>query len=278
MIRRESCFSGQSVIQFIIIESEQDMLFLFDIDGTLFDNEKRVIQESTVKALQKIKQKHKIGIATGRAEFMLYSIKEIISLIDYFVLINGQIVKVGDRTIFSQPIAVELIEPLVRDFDKLNLAYGFEGELDEAVSRIDDGVIGSFDILALELPPINKEYYLERNVYQLWVFCSPEDMTTLARRHPHFQFIRWFERGYDVLPVAASKSEGVKKLIKHLGIDISEVVAFGDGDNDYELIADAGIGIAMGNASDKVKSAADYITAPVSEDGVFKALKHYKFI
>jgi hydroxymethylpyrimidine pyrophosphatase-like HAD family hydrolase len=34
----------------------------------------------------------------------------------------------------------------------------------------------------------------------------------------------------------------------------------------------------MGNASDKVKSAADYITAPVSEDGVFKALKHYKFI
>lgn len=63
-----------------------------------------------------------------------------------------------------------------------------------------------------------------------------------------------------------------------MGIDISEVVAFGDGDNDYELIADAGIGIAMGNASDKVKSAADYITAPVSEDGVFKALKHYKFI
>lgn len=254
------------------------MLFLFDIDGTLFDNQNRVVPDSTIKALRELKKNHQIGIATGRAGFMLYAVEEIVDLVDYFVLINGQIVKAGDKTIFSEPIDTGLIAALVKDFEKFNLAYGFEGEKDEAISRVDDNVVDSFAVLDLHLPPVNKNYFREREVYQVWVFCTPEMADELRRAHPYFQFIRWFDRGYDVLPVTASKGAAVKRLINHLGIDASDVVAFGDGDNDYEMIAEAGIGIAMGNASEKVKAAADYVTAPVDADGLYKALKHFKFI
>src|SRR5690554_4610628 len=146
-------------------------LFLFDIDGTLFDNSNRKVHLSTVKALKKLKKNYKLGIATGRAEFMLYSIHNLIDLIDYFVLINGQIVKTKSFTIYSNPIAVNEIAPLIKDFENMKLAYGFEGEKDEAISRIDNNVIQSFQVLDLKLPPINKNYYKEREVFQMWVFC-----------------------------------------------------------------------------------------------------------
>ena len=55
-------------------------------------------------------------------------------------------------------------------------------------------------------------------------------------------------------------------------------MAFGDGGNDIGMLRHAGIGIAMGNANDEVKAAADYVTASVDEDGIYKALKHFGVI
>ena len=54
-------------------------------------------------------------------------------------------------------------------------------------------------------------------------------------------------------------------------------MALGDGGNDIPIIKQAGIGIAMGNANASVKEVADYVTASVDEDGIYKALKHWIF-
>ena len=253
-------------------------LFLFDIDGTLFDNDNRIVSQSTITALKKLQENHKIGIATGRAEFMLYSIKEIIDIIDYFVLINGQIVKTKNEVLYSKPLPIKSITSLITDFERLNLAYGFEGAESEAISKIDNDVISSFNRLALHLPPINKQFYLQNEVFQLWVFCSVEEAHQLALKHPEYRFIRWFYHGYDVLPVNASKNCGIKELLKHLDLGFEDVVAFGDGDNDYEMIEKVGMGIAMGNATEKVKSVAKYVTDKVNEDGIYNALKILKYI
>ena len=56
---------------------------------------------------------------------------------------------------------------------------------------------------------------------------------------------------------------------------MNRMVAFGDGGNDLTMIREAGIGIAMGNANDVLKQAADYITTTVDDDGVLNALRHY---
>ena len=55
-------------------------------------------------------------------------------------------------------------------------------------------------------------------------------------------------------------------------------MAFGDGENDMEMLRFAGIGVAMGNSSDPVKAAADYVTDTVDNDGIEKALRHFGMI
>ena len=55
-------------------------------------------------------------------------------------------------------------------------------------------------------------------------------------------------------------------------------MAFGDGENDIEMLKFAGIGVAMGNAKEKTKEAADYVTDTVENHGVLKALRHFELI
>ena len=64
----------------------------------------------------------------------------------------------------------------------------------------------------------------------------------------------------------------------HRGFDPSRTIAFGDGGNDLSMIVQAGIGIAMANATDELKQHADYITDSVDEDGIRNALRHFNVI
>ena len=70
----------------------------------------------------------------------------------------------------------------------------------------------------------------------------------------------------------------VEKVLQHYGIPKNLSFAIGDGDNDRAMLQSCGHGIAMGNACSELKAAAEYITAGIQQDGVFKALKHYKLI
>ena len=65
-----------------------------------------------------------------------------------------------------------------------------------------------------------------------------------------------------------SKSSALKALCKHLGISQTEVIAFGDGENDIDMLQFAGLGVAMGNASNYVQSKADYVTLSNEENGI----------
>lgn len=253
-------------------------LFLFDIDGTLYDNDQRKVHDSTKEALIELRKTAHIGIATGRAEFMLYSIEDIIDLFDDFVLINGQYIKSNGEVVYSNSIDRNQISRLCKLMEELNITYGFQGSNDEAISNIDSRVLKSFDKLGLELPKINKDYYLNNDVYQVWAFCGNDEARILQNECPYFQFIKWLDVGFDILPVNASKGKGVIKLANHLEIDMKDVVVFGDGDNDYEMIKNAGLGIAMGNATKKVKEVADYVTSDIGDDGIYKALKRFNFI
>ena len=64
-------------------------------------------------------------------------------------------------------------------------------------------------------------------------------------------------------------------LCQHFGIRQEETIAFGDGGNDIDMLQWAGIGIAMGNASDEVKKAADWVTTDVDHEGIEHAISHF---
>lgn len=89
---------------------------------------------------------------------------------------------------------------------------------------------------------------------------------------------RWHPAFTDITSSDADKSNGLARMAEFLGLDISETMAFGDGGNDISIIRKAGVGIAMGNAGDNVKAAADYITTSVDDDGIRNALRHYRII
>ena len=92
--------------------------------------------------------------------------------------------------------------------------------------------------------------------------------------HPdEFSFVRFHDRGVDVIPKVGSKAQGIAKLAAALNVVPADVVAFGDGQNDREMLASAGIGIAMGNASDEVKTHADRVTTDCNHDGIANGLK-----
>ncbi|KAK9829817.1 hypothetical protein WJX72_008049 [[Myrmecia] bisecta] len=79
----------------------------------------------------------------------------------------------------------------------------------------------------------------------------------------------------EVLPAGASKGRGLERLLKHLGIPAERVMAVGDGENDLEMLQMVGLGVAMGNAGEKVKSAANAVTATNDEDGLAQAIERY---
>lgn len=81
-----------------------------------------------------------------------------------------------------------------------------------------------------------------------------------------------------VLQEEITKSVAILKVLDYFNIHQSEAIAFGDGENDIDMIELAGLGIAMGNSSDKLKSVADFVTKKSSEDGIEFALKKFKVL
>ncbi len=79
----------------------------------------------------------------------------------------------------------------------------------------------------------------------------------------------------DIAPMGTSKASGLDFLTQHLGIDQVDVLAVGDGNNDVEMLAWAGLGVAMGQAQPEVISSADEVTGTIDDDGVVDVLRRY---
>lgn len=82
----------------------------------------------------------------------------------------------------------------------------------------------------------------------------------------------------NVLEEDVSKSVAIKELLDYFGLKKEEAIAFGDGENDIDMLELVDLGIAMGNANEKLKSTANFVTKDSSEDGIEWALKKYELI
>ena len=87
--------------------------------------------------------------------------------------------------------------------------------------------------------------------------------------------IREVLSNYKKYYVIDGKETSPEKLCERLGIDASEAIAFGDGENDLSMFSAVGTSVAMGNAQDTVKAAATYVTTAVDDDGIYNAAKHF---
>ncbi|MBP5503656.1 MAG: Cof-type HAD-IIB family hydrolase [Bacteroidales bacterium] len=254
----------------------------FDIDGTLVSFNTHTIPDSTIAALELAhKNGVKIFISTGRPKVFVINLKQIEHLISGYILNNGAVSFVGNETVSCHPIPPNEVDIIINDAQQFDYPYIIMGEKDFAVvkfepvvDRIFDEELKIFNIRNGKTP----EEVLKQRIFQITPFIYSDHEKHLLPKIPGCMSNRWNPEFTDITSKFADKGKGLTAMAEHLGLQISETMAFGDGGNDIPIIRCAGVGVAMGNADDDVKQVADYVTNTVDEDGVYNALKHFNVI
>ena len=92
---------------------------------------------------------------------------------------------------------------------------------------------------------------------------------------PNCEATRWSPAFIDVIPAGGGKHVAIEKIMEYYGYKKDEIMAFGDGGNDIDMIKTAGCGVAMANGCDEIKRCADVITRTNDEEGVAYILEKY---
>ncbi|WP_394674144.1 Cof-type HAD-IIB family hydrolase [uncultured Chryseobacterium sp.] len=249
----------------------------FDIYGTLFSLKTKSIPESAQKALKNLRKKGiKVIAATGRSINDLHHIGHL--EFDGFLTFNGgYCVTVDGEVMFRQTIHPEDIKNLIRFSEKSDVSFSLMYEDKVRISHESPQVLELYEHVNLPVPPLySKEIPDFENVLQANVFIGPEYEDSFMKEvMPNSLSSRWTSLFADVNPGGISKQKGVQQFCDHFNIDISETMAFGDGGNDISMLKCVKIGVAMGNAGDHVKEAADFVTDDVDDHGVESALIHF---
>lgn len=130
--------------------------------------------------------------------------------------------------------------------------------------------------IAGELPSL--ESVLAEGVSEFTPFFSKQTEAELMAELDNCECSRWYPAFMDITRKGVNKGLAVNDISAFLGISIAETMAIGDGDNDVPMLIAAGIGIAMGNSTDDVKSKADDVTDDIDNDGLSKVLRKYGVI
>lgn len=245
----------------------------FDVDGTLYNSNKQLPQSAKEAIFKARENGHEIAIATGRAPFMIQNLLDELQ-IDTFVTFNGQYVVYKGNVIFTDQIPNEMLQKILNYGEKNEHPFVFINDVEMIATAPNyTSISESLATLHYPYPVINASYYLQRPVYQTLLFAKQHEQEQYEKEFPNVQFIRWHEYSCDMLPAGGSKARGIQKLIEHINFPMEDVIAFGDGLNDIEMLSSVGYSVAMGNGHEKAKAVASYIAKSVDEDGIANAMK-----
>ena len=129
----------------------------------------------------------------------------------------------------------------------------------------------------LKWPMVN-DTIKQQPILQVMATISPQEDEAFLKHFPHTKALRWTDSFADVIFIEGGKDKGIDHMIAHYGIDLKNVMAFGDGANDILMLKHVAYGIAMGNASDDVKAVACYVTDESHRNGIRKACQHFQIL
>lgn len=252
-------------------------IIFFDIDGTLVSFKTHRIPESTIDAVRRVREQGiKVWIATGRPMPFINNIADL--EVDGIISVNGANCRTNQGvTIHTKPIEKDDILRMMEEQKRTGIAVVYAGN-ERAILAAPNGIPESvhevynlLDLPCPELYPVEEALTFE--VMQVIAFFRTEDSKhIMGDILQNCNETRWHPEFADCVAKDTDKATGIDTVIKYYGFDISETMAFGDGGNDITMLKHAGIGVAMGNANDNVKAAADIVTTSVDEDGVAKIL------
>lgn len=255
----------------------------FDIDGTLVSFDTHAIPASTIEALIAARAKGlKIFIATGRPKAIINNLTLLQeqNLIDGYITMNGAYCFVGDEVIYKSAVPKEEVQTMAQFCEDKGYPCFFVAEHHISVCQPNDLVRKIFyEFLHVdEVPVFSFEKAMRDEIFQLTPFINAEEEKEILPYIPNCEIGRWFPAFVDVTAKGNNKQRGIDEIINHFGIKLEETMAFGDGGNDISMLRHAAISVAMGQAGDEVKQAANYVTTPVDENGIWNAMKHFEII
>ena len=251
----------------------------FDVDGTLVSHKSKSVPNSARRAIVQLrKQGIKVFLSTGRHIHELKNMPTNGMDFDGYVLLNGQLgLDEKQKIVFSNPFGKEDVDGLLDIFHKKEYPFVLVNAEGHYMNFINEFVEVAMAGVSTAVPKIQE--YRGEELYQATVFALPEEDEEFAKKLPKgCKMARWGRHGADIIAAEGGKAVGMHFFSELLGILPEEMMAFGDAQNDIDMIEYAGVGIAMGNAEECLKEIADYVTMSVDEDGVLYALKEFGII
>lgn len=250
----------------------------FDVDGTLLSYKDNRVCPSARAAIAKLQEKGILCIvATGRHMIQLSKLPVADIPFDAFVMLNGQLILDKQQNVlFGMPIEGKAKDFLVKSFNDRTFPAIIIEERDMYLNCVTDHVEDVHKIIAVARPELSD--YKGGNIYQVCAYLRPEEEYLVEEIRAQVEMAGWHYGGKDIIAGGGGKMNGIKWYLEHIGLKPEEIIAFGDAENDLDMIRFAGIGVAMGNGSEEVKAVADFVTADIDDDGIEKALKHFNLI
>lgn len=262
-------------------------VLVLDIDGTLTNSEKQITPR-TRAALKAAQEKGVwVVLASGRPTYGIMPVAKQLELEQrggYILSFNGGRIidaKTGE-VIYQKTLPPEipaLLYDLSREYKTNIMTY-----LDETVitpKKEDPYVALECRINGMQVRevedfksfvrfPVTKCLMVEEGDYLAQVEQKVKarlgDTLSVLRSEPFF---------LEIMPKQIDKAYSLGRLLEHLGLAREQMIACGDGFNDRSMIEFAGLGVAMANAQEPVKAAADYITLSNDEDGVAAVVERF---
>ncbi len=258
-----------------------------DVDGTLLNDQGKVTKK-TKEAIKQLKEKGIVfGLATGREAYSVEILLEewgIKEDVDVIVGSGGaEIIDYQHDIVRAEfPLDGKLILDIIEHFKDLDVNFAIPERGVLYAYRDDDVMKELSQIDQIPYQVVDYPSFLTQPRQKVMIVCEEEMMSKVIERSKTFssdQFkcasLKTASTLFEYMDPRVSKSYGIQEVLKTFGIEMQEVCVFGDADNDYEMVKDAGIGIVMNNGSDKTKQIADYITDDHNHDGIAKALLQY---
>ena len=250
----------------------------FDVDGTLLSHTAKSVPQSARDALDRLKASGvRCVVATGRHITEMEKLPVADIPFDGYITLNGQIILDREKKILhGTPIAGDAKEFLLKLFREKTLPVLLVEADRMYLNFADDRVARVQADISTDVPPVGE--YKGGTVYQICVYLREDEEAILAPIADSCEITRWNRGGVDVIAKGGGKVRGIQRYLEANSLTREETIAFGDGDNDTQMLKFARIGVAMGNAWPATKEAADFITDHVDHDGVANALAHFGLI
>ena len=274
-----------------IEEPEGDLYdaIVIDVDGTLLDSEKQIGEKTVNAIIDAQKRGKKVAIASGRS---IAGIRKNAAKIQlekyggYVIAYNGTTVvncKTGE-CIYNQMVPGEILGQVYNEAVKEDVSIAVYNDVskeliagngvnkyveldavacDVTVREVNDFVKSvnfGFNKILLSGEPDNMKT-VEKHMAEMF-----GDKVNVFRSDPHF---------VELFPKYVDKGVAAEKLMRYLDINREKVICIGDSMNDMPMLRYAGMGVAMGNAQEKIKQSADYVTLSNNEDGVANVIEKF---